>query len=247
METVAIIPARYASERLPGKPLAEIAGRPMIRHVVERTARARLVGRVLVATDDERIAAAVRAFGGEAVMTATDLKSGSDRIAAVARTLPGAEVIVNVQGDEPLIDPAMIDEAIAPLHADPAIEVGTLVRRITDQGDLENPGIPKVVLDRLGFALYFSRAPIPFLRDVPPERWLEKGAFYKHIGLYVYRRAALLRLASLPQTPLEQEEKLEQLRMLEHGMRIKATVTEYDSRSVDTQADLDRVRTLIRP
>jgi 3-deoxy-manno-octulosonate cytidylyltransferase (CMP-KDO synthetase) len=187
METVAIIPARYASERLPGKPLAEIAGWPMIRHVVERTARARLVSRVLVATDDERIAAAVRAFGGEAAMTSADLKSGSDRIAVVARTLPGAEVIVNVQGDEPLIEPAMIDEAIAPLHADPAIEVGTLVRRITDQGDLENPGIPKVVLDRQGFALYFSRASIPFLRDVPPERRLEKGVFYKHIGLYVRR------------------------------------------------------------
>jgi 3-deoxy-manno-octulosonate cytidylyltransferase (CMP-KDO synthetase) len=246
MATVAIIPARYASERLPGKPLADIAGKPMIQRVCERTARASRVTRVIVATDDERIATAVRSFGGEAVMTPSDLQSGSDRIALVARGIPEAEIIVNVQGDEPLIEPAMIDEAIAPLEADRTIQVGTLVSRITDPADLATPAIPKVVLDREGFALYFSRAAIPFLRDLPTGRWLEAGVFYRHIGLYVYRRDFLLRFASLPQTPLERGEKLEQLRILEHGVRIKATVTAHGSMSVDTPADLERVRMLVR-
>jgi 3-deoxy-manno-octulosonate cytidylyltransferase (CMP-KDO synthetase) len=247
MATVAIVPARYASERLPGKPLADIGGKPMIQHVCERAARAKRVARVIVATDDERIAAAVRSFGGEAVMTRSDLQSGSDRIAVVARMIPEAEIIVNVQGDEPLIEPEMIDEAVAPVEADRTLQVATLVSRITDPGELANPAIPKVVLDRAGFALYFSRAAIPFLRDLPPERWLEAGIFYRHVGLYVYRRDFLLRFASLGQTPLEQAEKLEQLRILEHGIRIKATVTSYRSISVDTPADLERVRMLVQP
>lgn len=246
METVAIIPARYASERLPGKPLVDIAGKPMIQHVYERACRATLVHRVLVATDDPRILAAVQSFGGEAVMTPSTLQSGSDRIAYVARSLPDADIVVNVQGDEPLIEPDMIDEAILPLRRDGALVAGTLVRRISDERDLRNPSIPKVVLDNDGFCLYFSRSPIPFLRDSGEREWTSVGMFYKHIGLYVYRRAFLLTYAALPRTPLEVLEKLEQLRILEHGYRIKAVVTSHDSTPVDTAADLEKVRALAR-
>jgi 3-deoxy-manno-octulosonate cytidylyltransferase (CMP-KDO synthetase) len=246
METVAIIPARYASERLPGKPLADIAGKPMIRHVYERARRARLVHRVLVATDDQRILAAVQSFGGEAVMTPPTLQSGSDRIAHVARSLPDADIVVNVQGDEPLIEPDMIDEAILPLRRDAALVAGTVVRRISDEDDLRNPSIPKVVLDNDGFCLYFSRSAIPFLRDPGEREWIAAGTFYKHIGLYVYRRGFLLTYAAMRRTPLEMLEKLEQLRILEHGYRIKAVITSHDSTPVDTAADLDKVRALVR-
>jgi 3-deoxy-manno-octulosonate cytidylyltransferase (CMP-KDO synthetase) len=243
--TVAIIPARYASERLPGKPLAPIAGKPMIQHVVERTAKASLVSRVVVATDDQRIAAAVHAFGGEVVMTPVGLPSGTDRIAFVARTMPDADIVVNVQGDEPLIAPEMIDEAVKPLQVDPAILAGTLVRRIENPEDLANPGIPKVVLDRNGYCLYFSRSAIPYQRDAMPEDWLPRHTYYKHVGLYVFRRTFLLRYAQMSQTPLESAERLEQLRILEHGERIRAVITEHDSMPVDTPADLERVRAII--
>lgn len=242
--TIVIIPARYASERLPGKPLADIGGKPMIQHVVERSACARTIDGVCVATDDERIASAVRAFGGTALVTPASLRSGSDRVAFVAQTMPDASLIVNVQGDEPLIEPAMIDEAVEPLRRDPSIVAGTLVRALTSDDELLNPGTVKTVLDRQGFCLYFSRSPIPHVRGVPPESWRSTATFYKHIGLYVYRRAFLLTYASLPQTPLECAEKLEQLRILEHGYRIRGTITTHDSLPVDTPADLDRVRTL---
>jgi 3-deoxy-manno-octulosonate cytidylyltransferase (CMP-KDO synthetase) len=243
--TIAIIPARYASKRFPGKPLADIGGKPMIQHVYERAARARRLDAVCVATDDERIAAAVRAFGGTAVMTPATLQSGSDRIAYAARSLQDVALVVNVQGDEPLIAPEMIDEAVEPLQKDPAIVAGTLVRKIATDEELMNPGIPKVVLDREGFCLYFSRSPIPFVRGLPPSAWRSSATLYKHIGLYVYRRTFLLTYASLPQTPLERAEKLEQLRILEHGYRIRAVVTAHDTIPVDTPADLDRVRTLM--
>jgi 3-deoxy-manno-octulosonate cytidylyltransferase (CMP-KDO synthetase) len=243
--TIAIIPARYASERLPGKPLADICGKPMIQHVVERTARARRIDGVCVATDDERIAAAVRAFGGTVVMTPADLRSGSDRVAYVAQSMPDAALIVNVQGDEPLIAPGMIDEAVEPLLQDPLIVAGTVVRALTTDDEIMNPATAKVVLDREGFCLYFSRSPIPHVRDLPPAAWRSSTTIYKHIGLYVYRRAFLLTYASLPQTPLERAEKLEQLRMQEHGYRIRAVVTAHDSIPVDTPADLARVRTLM--
>ncbi len=243
--TVAIIPARYASERLPGKPLADIAGKPMIQHVYERAARARLIDAVCVATDDPRIEAAVHAFGGTAVMTPGDLRSGSDRVAYAARLMTDADIIVNVQGDEPLIAPGMIDEAVEPLRRDPSLVAGTLVRKIGTSEEMLNPGLPKVVLDREGFCLYFSRSPIPHVRDLPLDSWQASATYYKHIGLYVYRRSFLLTYALLPQTPLEQAEKLEQLRILEHGYRIKAAVTVHDSIPVDTQADLDHVRTLL--
>lgn len=242
---VAVIPARYASQRLPAKPLAEIAGKPMVQHVVEKSARATLVDEVIVATDDERIASAVRAFGGTVVMTPVECRSGTDRIAHAAKSLRDASMIVNVQGDEPLIDPAMIDQAIRPLVDDPSIPVGTLVRRIESKDDLTNPGIVKVVLDGNGRCLYFSRSMIPFGRDIGPETWLRHHTYYKHIGLYVFRRDFLLRYAELPQTPLELMEKLEQLRILEHGFTINAVVTTFDSIPVDTAEDLQRVRALI--
>ena len=239
---VAVIPARYGSERLPGKPLADIAGKPMIQHVVERVRRASLVNEVIVATDDERILAAVRQFGGHAVMTDPALRSGTDRIAVVARTRPDATIVVNVQGDEPLIHPAMVDDAIRLLLEDPRLNVATLVHRITDPADLENPAVVKVVLDHQLNCLYFSRASIPFARDISPGQRLANAPYWKHVGLYVFRRAFLLTFASLAQTALERAEKLEQLRILEHGERIRASITEHESLPVDTPADLERVR-----
>jgi 3-deoxy-manno-octulosonate cytidylyltransferase (CMP-KDO synthetase) len=235
---VAIIPARYQSSRLPGKALAEIGGRTMIEHVYRRAAQAALVSSVLVATDDDRIADAVRAFGGAACMTSPDHPSGTDRLAEVAAGLACA-IVVNVQGDEPLIDPAMIDEAVRPLLADSAVGMSTLRRRIDDPADIDNPHVTKVVVDRDGYALYFSRAPIPHVRRGAPP-----APAWRHVGLYVYRRELLLRLAALPPTPLERAECLEQLRALEHGIRVLALETTHDSFGIDTPADLERVRRL---
>ncbi|MBX2990658.1 MAG: 3-deoxy-manno-octulosonate cytidylyltransferase [Bacteroidetes bacterium] len=239
--TVVIIPARYASQRLPAKPLADIGGKPMIRHVYERAAQATLATKVLVATDDRRIADAVEAFGGNAAMTPVDLQSGTDRVAFAARSISGSDIIVNVQGDEPLIASEMIDEGIR-IVVESDAQVGTLVRKIEQEAELFNPNIVKVALGKNGTCLYFSRSPIPFGRDVAQKDWLKQTAYYKHIGLYVFRREFLLRYPTLPQTPLERAEKLEQLRILEHGYTIRAAVTEYDSVPVDTEDDLKRVR-----
>jgi len=244
--TVVVIPARYASQRLPAKPLADIAGKSMIQHVYERAGQASLVAEVVVATDDERVAAVVRGFGGRAVMTPASLQSGTDRVAFAAQSLESADIIVNVQGDEPLIEPAMIDQAIQPLATDGTIVAGTLVRQIETGADLANPSIVKVVLDSKGYCLYFSRSTIPFVRDHNPAEWLKHHTYYKHIGLYVFRREFLMRYAALPQTPLELAEKLEQLRILEHGYRIKAVVTAYDTTPVDTQLDLEHVRSILQ-
>ena len=207
----------------------------MIEHVYRRTAAAASIAAVIVATDDARIHAAVEAFGGRAQMTSASHPSGTDRIAEVAAGL-ASDLIVNVQGDEPLIEPAMIDQAVEPFSADPELLMSTLRRRI-DRREAANPNVTKVVVDREGFALYFSRAPIPFVRDGCPA-----APHWRHIGLYVYRRQCLLRLADLPPTDLERSEALEQLRALEHGIRIKAIETQYDSVGVDTPEDLDRVR-----
>jgi 3-deoxy-manno-octulosonate cytidylyltransferase (CMP-KDO synthetase) len=208
----------------------------MIEHVYRRAAAARTIASVIVATDDQRIADAVTAFGGTVRITSASHQSGTDRLAEVAADLaPG--LIVNVQGDEPLIEPDMIDEAVVPFADDPALDMSTLRRRIDDPADLRNPNVTKVVVDRDGFALYFSRAPIPHLRDGG-----ERAASWRHVGLYVYRRETLLRLAALPQTALEKAEALEQLRALEHGIRIKAIETRFDSIGVDTPEDLERAR-----
>jgi 3-deoxy-manno-octulosonate cytidylyltransferase (CMP-KDO synthetase) len=211
----------------------------MIEHVYRRAAAARSVSSVIVATDDDRIHRAVLAFGGESRMTDAGHQSGTDRIAEVAAGL-SCDLIVNVQGDEPLIEPAMIDEAVAPFADEPGLMMSTLCRRIDDPDDALNPNVTKVVVDKDQYALYFSRAPIPFVREgcPPAPRW-------RHVGLYVYRRECLMRLAALRPTALERSEALEQLRAIEHGIRIKTIETSYDSVGVDTPADLERVRKLL--
>jgi len=211
----------------------------MIEHVYRRAEASPVVSRVIVATDDLRIATAVASFGGNVRLTSPNHPSGTDRLAEVAATLD-CDVVVNVQGDEPLLDSAAISEVVAPF-ADPTVAMTTLYRRIHDPADLVNPNVVKVVLDRAGFALYFSRAPIPHARD-PRGGW---PPLYRHIGIYAYRRTALLVLASLEPTPLERTEALEQLRALEHGIRIRAVETAYDSIGVDTPADLEQVRRLL--
>ena len=242
---VAVIPARYGSQRLPAKPLADVCGKPMIQHVYERAARAKLVHAVFVATDDERIAAVVRGFGGHAVTTPESLQTGTDRVAHVARSLPDADIVANVQGDEPVIDPAVIDEAVSPLIQDSSILVSTLVKKIESLSELTNPSIVKTVLDRDRNALYFSRTPIPYARDLQDSEWLDHQTYYKHIGLYVFRREFLCTFAQMAQTPLERAEKLEQLRILENGFKIKCTITSFDSVPVDTQEDLEKVRAIL--
>jgi 3-deoxy-manno-octulosonate cytidylyltransferase (CMP-KDO synthetase) len=212
----------------------------MIEHVYRRVSSAQSITRVIVATDDERIERAVRAFGGDVRMTSPTHPSGTDRLAEVATSL-SCDLVVNVQGDEPLIEPAMIDEAVAPFAADASLAMSTLRRRIDSATDLQNPNVTKVVVDRDDYALYFSRAPIPFARpDCPPAQ------AWRHIGLYVYRRDWLLRLASLAPAELEKSEALEQLRALDYGIRIKAVETRYHSVGVDTAEDLERVRQIFR-
>ncbi len=244
-QIIAVIPARFGSTRFPGKALALIKDKPMIQWVYERAQRSRLVNRVIVATDDERIIKATAAFGGEAVMTSRDHSTGTDRIAEVARNLD-CSLVVNVQGDEPLIHPEMIDQTIAPLAEDPSIPMGTVCKLIETSDEAFDPNVVKVVFDEKGFALYFSRAPIPWDRD----RWSGKdslkdlplsGALYKHIGLYVYRRDFLLQYAQMPQTALETTEKLEQLRALEYGYQIKTVVTKHESFGVDIPEDLGKI------
>jgi len=211
----------------------------MIEHVYRRAAAARLVSRVIVATDDARIAAAVAAFGGDAVMTSPAHQSGTDRLAEVAASLD-CDIIVNVQGDEPMLAPETIDAAVEPLLVDARLPMSTLRRRITDPDEHENPNVTKVVVDQEGFALFFSRAPIPLTRAGQPP-----APAWAHVGLYVYRRDTLLRLAALPPTAMERAEALEQLRALEHGIRIKVVKTAYASIGVDTPDDLARVRALL--
>ena len=212
----------------------------MIEHVYRRAAAARSIASVIVATDDERIANAVLSFGGDVRMTSAGHHSGTDRLAEVAASL-WCDLVVNVQGDEPLIEPAMIDEAVAPFAPDPALMMSTLRKRIDDSSELGNPNVTKVVVDRDGYALYFSRAPIPYAREHCPV-----APAWRHVGLYVYRRECLLRLAALAPTALEQSEALEQLRALENGIRIKAMETRFDSVGVDTLEDLERVRHVFR-
>jgi 3-deoxy-manno-octulosonate cytidylyltransferase (CMP-KDO synthetase) len=239
LKIVAVIPARFASTRLPGKALADLNGRPMVEHVFRRAAMSPVVSETIVATDDLRIATRVKEFGGKVRLTKAH-ETGTDRVAEVAATLD-CDVVVNVQGDEPLVDPGTIAELTAPFAADPGLQMTTLYRRIVDPAELHNPNIAKVVIDRGGFAMYFSRAPIPHTRD-PRGGW---PPLYRHIGLYAYRRNALMVLASLEPTPLERAEGLEQLRALEHGIRIKAMETHYESFEVNTPEDLAEVRRLL--
>lgn len=244
---VGLIPARYGSTRLPAKPLVDLCGKPMVQHVYERVSKARNVDRVIVATDHPAIMEAVAKFGGEAVMTPPELQSGSDRIAYVARTLTDASIIVNIQGDEPLIMPEMIDEAIQPLLSDSSVQVATIVRVMTNSDEVFNPNIVKAVLDEHGNALYFSRSPIPHLRDMGGKgEWHLHHRYYKHFGLYVYRKDVLLKYASWEESSLERAERLEQLRILEHGYSIRVAVTEFDSVPVDTAEDAAKVRAILQ-
>jgi 3-deoxy-manno-octulosonate cytidylyltransferase (CMP-KDO synthetase) len=239
---VAIIPARFHSTRLPGKPLAEIGGRPMIEHVYRRALAATSVDRVIVATDDERVRAAVDGFGGHAVLTDPAHRSGTDRLAEVAAGL-SCDIVVNVQGDEPLLEPRMLAELLGPFERDPSVQMCTLRRRLEDPAEWASPHVVKVVVNLAGEALYFSRAPIPHPRDALGA--VASGAAFKHIGLYAYRRELLLTLARLEPTRLELVESLEQLRALEHGYRIHTVETAYDSVGVDTPEDLEQVRRLL--
>ena len=236
-EILGVIPARYESSRFPGKPLAIIAGKTMLQHVWERASRARTLSRVAIATDDDRIFREARRFGAEACMTRGDHASGSDRVAEVAAG-GRAEVIVNIQGDEPLIDPEAVDAAVKGLLEDEATPMGTLKKRIEDPAEVSNPNVVKVVTDLEGNAIYFSRSVIPYARG-------GSAVHYKHVGLYVYRSEFLLGYSSLNRGPLEEAEKLEQLRALENGYKIRVVETGYESLGVDTPEDLRRVSALI--
>ena len=234
MKALCIIPARYASTRLPGKPLRDIAGKPMIVRVYERAVQAKRVQDVVVATDDERIRTAVEEHGGRAVMTRTDHATGTDRLAEVAEKMTDYDLIINVQGDEPLIDPTVIDALVEPFLADARLSMATAKTLLTDEEEIANPNNVKVITDLAGNALYFSRARIPYARN-------EGANVYNHIGIYAYRRDFLLSHARMAPTPLERSESLEQLRALENGHRIHVIETDAVFIGVDTEEDLTAV------
>lgn len=238
MKYVAIIPARYASTRFPGKPLAMLGGKTVIERVYRQAVS--VLGEAYVATDDERIAQAVEGFGGKAVMTRTDHKSGTDRIEeAACKIETEADVIINVQGDEPFIQPEQI-ETLCQLFDDADTQIGTLGKPFEDMEAVRNPNSPKIVVDRRGFALYFSRSVIPYVRGQEPADWLRHYPYLKHLGIYAYRREVLSEITKLPQSPLELAESLEQLRWLENGYRIRVGRTEVETVGIDTPADLER-------
>ena len=237
MKAIGVIPARYGSTRFPGKPLADISGKPMIQHVWERASKVKTLEKVIIATDDERILEKAKEFGAEAVLTSHSLSSGTERVAAAAKD-SDAEIIANIQGDEPLIVAQAIDGVVKTLMAEPKILIGTLACKITREDEINNPNVVKVVFDKDNFALYFSRSPIPYPKE-------HHSPFYKHLGLYVYRKSFLLKLAKMKPSFLEEAEGLEQLRILENGYKIKVIETEYDSIGVDTPEDLNRVKAII--
>lgn len=241
-QVLAVIPARYASTRLPGKPLADINGKPMIQWVYERAKKAKGITKVVVATDDERIAKAVKSFGGEVVMTSPDIQSGTERVAAVADQVP-ADIYVNVQGDEPLIDPVAIERGLE-LVASGRFPMSTVMTRLETAQELHDPSVVKVLADRTGRSIYFSRLPIPYSRG-PEPRGGEPFVCMRHVGLYIYDRATLMKFRALPPTQLEQAEVLEQLRALDAGIPIGITEVKFASIGVDTPEDLEKVRKLL--
>jgi 3-deoxy-manno-octulosonate cytidylyltransferase (CMP-KDO synthetase) len=239
-----IIPARYASTRFPGKPLADVGGKPMVRRVYEQAQRA--FGCVFVATDDERIAAAVAGFGGNVIATASTHRSGTDRCAEAILKIEAAlnqkfDVVVNIQGDEPFVAPEQLEQ-LKGCFADAGVQLATLVKVFGKNEDVFSPNSPKVVTDAGGYALYFSRSVVPYLHSAAPAQWRGAYPFYKHVGLYAYRADVLQRICRLPQSSLELAEGLEQLRWLENGYRIKVAVTELESWAIDTPEDLERVK-----
>jgi 3-deoxy-manno-octulosonate cytidylyltransferase (CMP-KDO synthetase) len=243
---VGVIPSRYASHRLPAKPLVDLCGKSMVQRVYEQAKKSQLLDRVVVATDDVRIEEAVHRFGGDVMLTSQDIASGSDRVAAVALHMAG-DIFVNIQGDEPLIAPEMIDQGVQLLLDDTSAPVGTLIKQISSQEELLNPNVVKVVLNKDGYAIYFSRSTVPYVRgEEDGKPWLERHTFYKHIGLYVFRCEFLMQYAQLPVSQLEKAEKLEQLRILEAGYKIKTGITTNDSIPIDTPEDVARVVAILR-
>lgn len=240
---IGVIPARYASQRLPAKLTLEIDGKPIIQHTYENALQSKLTQEIIIAVDDDRLAQLCESFGAKYFMTPSKLNSGSDRVAYTVKNFINADIVVNIQGDEPFISGKVIDKSIEPLLFDSSVEVSTLITQISDYKDLENPSVVKVVFDYENYALYFSRSKIPFIRDVKTQKqFINSGLYFKHIGLYTYRKNALLRFTSFEQTDLEKAEKLEQLRMLEMGMKIKVVPTDYSSISIDTLEDLKQAR-----
>ena len=244
MKFTAIIPARYASSRFPGKPLALLGGKPVIQRVYEQAIK--VLPEAYVATDDERIADTVRQFGGQVIMTRADHKSGTDRIEEACQKIgTTADVIVNIQGDEPFIQPSQI-ETLCQLFDDPDTQIGTLGKPFETMEAVENPNSPKIVCDRRGFAIYFSRSVIPYVRGKETKDWLNEFPYLKHLGLYAYRRQVLHAITQLPQSPLELAESLEQLRWLENGYRIRVGRTNVETVGIDTPEDLKRAEALLR-
>jgi len=239
---VCIIPSRYESSRFPGKPLADLCGKPMIQHVYERVARAKAVPYVAVATDDQRIFDAVKNFGGNVVMTAATHRSGTDRIAEAVKSLnlSADDIVVNIQGDQPIFEPVQVDEVIRPLMDEPSIQMSTLIYKIILDEEITHPNAVKVVMDHENYALYFSRTTIPYVRDKNL-----KADYYKHHGIYAYRRDFLDIFTRLPEGNLEKWEALEQLRALEYGYKIKVVITPHDSVEVDNKQELERVRQIL--
>jgi 3-deoxy-manno-octulosonate cytidylyltransferase (CMP-KDO synthetase) len=241
MKTLGIIPARYASTRFPGKPLIDIHGKTMIQRVYEQAAQAQLLQKIVVATDDSRIFDTVKIFGGEVMMTSDAHPSGTDRCAEVLKQYPDFDAVVNIQGDEPFIQPAQIDKTISVLLKNKQIGIATLAKKIVDAAFLHNPNVVKVVFDTKLRALYFSRHAIPFVRGVHEKDWLEQQYFYKHIGLYAFRAKTLLKIAALPPSFLEKSESLEQLRWLENGFKIGVALTDLETIGIDTPEDWKRI------
>ena len=239
MKVIGIIPSRYASTRFPSKPLAMIKGKTMIQRVWEQAWKSKLDA-VVVATDDMRIADEVLKFGGQYVLTDPNHRSGTDRCREALYVLEGQyDAVVNIQGDEPFIDPAQINQVIGLIGRDDT-QLASLAKRIEDEDELFSPNVVKVVMDKQGNALYFSRNPIPFMRNLDRDKWLQKGEFYKHIGLYAYKTETLCQIAEMQSTALEMAESLEQLRWLENGLRIRMGVTQLESLSIDTQEDYEK-------
>lgn len=240
MKTIGIIPARYASTRFPGKPLTDIGGKPMVQRVYEQVSKSRLLHEVVVATDDARIFSCVEAFGGKAVMTADTHQSGTDRCAEVITTYTGYDVAINIQGDEPFIDPSQIDLLVG-CFTEPDVQIATLIKQIHTSEELFNTNAPKVVVDDRRRALYFSRQPIPFQRNIAEATWLQSHSYFKHIGIYGYRTDTLAALTLLPVSSLEAAEALEQLRWLENGYPVQTAETTHETMAVDTPEDVEKV------
>lgn len=245
MKILGIIPARYESSRFPGKPLIDIAGISMIRRVYEQTLKSTSLSKVVVATDDKRIYDHVKSFGAEAMMTSDKHLSGTDRCGEIALNYPEFDILVNIQGDEPLIDPLQIDLLCTCFNkADTSI--ATLVKKVVSEDELFNENTPKVIINKQLEAVYFSRSTIPFLRGIKHENWLSNHTFYKHIGIYAFRNRTLSEIIQLPVSTLEKAESLEQLRWIENGYKIQVAITELESQAIDTPEDLQKILTIIK-